>query len=124
APLTLHVQHAVSVTATPDCASQGRGGCDALIDRGGVVYTVEHTSLDSFHGQRHDDAAFGQVIRPLEAAIRAHRPGWDVTIGLPVRALPTERAWREAFRALREVLLSEIETLVDGERRTVKIGTL
>jgi len=45
-----------------------------------------------------------------------------VTIGVPVRALPTERAWREAFPALREVLLSEIERLVDSERRIVKVG--
>src|SRR5881397_889839 len=86
--LTLAEQHAVSITATPDCANQGWGGCDALIDRGGVVSAVEHTSLDSFHGQRHDDAAFGQVIRPLEEAIRARRPGWEVMVGVPVRAFP------------------------------------
>jgi hypothetical protein len=117
--LTFAEQHAVSITATPDCASQGRGGCDALIDRGGGVCAVEHTSLDSFHGQRHDDAAFGQVIHLLEEAIRAHRAVWDVTIGVPVRALPTERAWREALPAPREVVLSKIESMVDGERRMV-----
>src|SRR2546422_11497050 len=81
--LTIAEQRAVSIPATPDCASKGRGGCDALIDRGGVVCAVEHTSLDSFHGQRHDDAAFGLVIRPLEEAICARFPGWDVTIGVP-----------------------------------------
>ena len=83
--LTLTEEHAVSITATPDCTSHGRGGCYALIDRGGVVFAVEHTSLDSFHGQRHDDVAFGPVIRPLEEAIRARRPGWDVTIGGTVK---------------------------------------
>jgi hypothetical protein len=112
----------VSITETPDCTSQGRGGCDALIDRGGVAYAVEHTSLDSFNEQRHDDAAFGHVIRPLEEAIRARRPGWDTMVSVPVRALPTERAWRETLPALREALLSEIESLVEGERRTVPIG--
>src|SRR5882724_11638307 len=98
--LTLAEQHTVSITATPDCASHGRGGCDALIDRGGFVCAVEHTSLDSFQGQRHDDVAFGQVIRPLEEAIRAHRPSWEVMVAVPVRALPTEGTWREALPAL------------------------
>jgi hypothetical protein len=120
--LTRAEHRPVSISETPDCANQGRSGCDALIDRGGVVCAAEHTSLNSFHGQRHDDAAFGQVIRPLEEAIRARRPGWEVIVGVPVRALPTERTWREALPALREVFLSEIESLVDGERRMVTVG--
>src|SRR5438874_1419995 len=116
--LTLTERHAVSITATPDYANHGRGGCDVLIDRGRILCAVEHTSLDSFHGQRHDDAAFGPVILPLEEAIRVRRPGWEVTVGVPARALPTERAWREAFPSLREACLGAVESMDDAERRT------
>lgn len=80
----------VRVLRNPD--REDGGGCDAIIDRVGRKQAVEHTRLESFQGQRADDAVFNEVVVPLEVGgeiVRAF-PDSYIEIVVPVRAVPRE----------------------------------
>lgn len=112
----------VTIVRRPD--REEGGGCDAIIDRPGKAQAVEHTRLDSFKGQRADDAVFNQVIVPLETdgEIPRQFPDSYVEIIVPVRAVPRGMPRTELRKRLMEGVIRGIaSTPLDGKVRFVQV---
>ena len=88
-------QQKVEVIERPDRDNPEKGGCDAIIDRGGQRMALEHRTIDSYYGQRADTARFKQVIAPLEQSIRFCYPELWIEIAVPANAIPTGTNWEE-----------------------------
>jgi len=112
------------IIGRPDRENPGRGGCDALVDRGGEEWAVEHTSVDAFRSQRGDSARFNRVVVPLEKALRAAFPRCHIEIRLEVGAIPTGVPWSRLAADLREQLTAALVTMPTAdefEDRTTKL---
>jgi hypothetical protein len=100
------------------------GGCDAIIEKSGKQQAVEHTRLESFKGQRADDAVFNKVIVPLETDGEIPRkfPDSYVEIVVPVRAVPKGLSRNKLRRRLAEGVIKHIASApVDGKLRSVQV---
>ena len=100
--LSLVERQEVLVVSRPDRENPGQGGCDAIINRGGRRFALEHTTVDAITGQRTDDARFREVVVPLEESIRAAYPDSWTEITVPAQAVPSGVNWGEIGGALRE----------------------
>lgn len=98
----------VRILERPDRDNPGQGGCDAIIERGGKKFAVEHTTIDSFAGQRADSARFKKVVVPLEKVIRESYPDSWIEIAVPVEAVPTGTDWPKLSKALQRECLKII----------------
>ncbi len=88
------IEHtAVDIVEHPDRERAGRGGCDAIVDRGGVRQAVEHTTLDSYQRRREDDDRFRRVVLPVAAVIEQTFPDSWVEMEVPVHAIPAGENW-------------------------------
>ncbi len=105
----------VRIVERPDRDNPGQGGCDAIIDRGGCRFALEHTTVDSVVNQRADDARFNQVVVPLEEAIRRAHPDSWVEIIVPVHAIPTGTDWSQIAGAIRAGCIQAIAQMPFGE---------
>ena len=105
----------VRIVERPDHDNPGQGGCDAIIDRGGHRFALEHTTVDSVVNQRADDARFNQVVVPLEEAIRRAHPDSWVEIIVPIYAVPTGTDWSQIAEALRVGCIQVIAQMPFGE---------
>jgi hypothetical protein len=61
--------HTVRILSRPDAEAPGLGRCDAVMERGGRQYAVEHKTVDSFPEQRQDNGRFRRVVVPVEQEI-------------------------------------------------------
>jgi len=100
--LSLIERQEVVVVSRHDRENPGRGGCDAIIERGGRRFALEHTTVDAIAGQRADDARFRQVVVPLERAIQAAHPDSWTLISVPTHAIPSDVSWGAIAEALLE----------------------
>lgn len=116
--LSLIERQEVVVVSRPDRENPGRGGCDAIINRGGPRFALEHTTVDTITGQRADDARFRQVVVPLEIAIRTAHPDSWTQITVPAHAIPSAVSWGAITDALREGCIRAIAQMpFDGRWR-------
>lgn len=63
----LDVESAI-IVARPDRDPHSSGGCEAIVDRRGVRYALEHTTFDSFSKQRLSNARFMRSWAPPSVA--------------------------------------------------------
>ncbi len=107
----------VHIIARPDRDNAGQGGCDAILDRGGEIFALEHTTIDCIVGQREDSARFRRVVVPLEEAIRSAYPESWIVICVPSHAVPTGTDWSEMRDALLDGCVRAIFDMTFGEER-------
>lgn len=107
----------IHIIARPDRDNPGQGGCDAILDRGGQIFALEHTTIDCIVGQREDSARFRQVVVPLEEAIRSAYPDSWIKICVPSHAVPTGTDWGEMRDALLRGCVRAIGDMPFGESR-------
>lgn len=103
-------QRVVTVFERPDREAPSQGGCDAIVDRGGVRYAVEHTSLDSYERRREDDDRYRKVIQPVAEAIESEFNDSWVEMEVPAHAIPTGQNWH----ALRDTLTGRCRAALAG----------
>jgi len=103
--------HRVRVISNPDRANRGRPGCDAILSRGNRQCAVEHEIVESFRGQKEDDARFREVILPVESALASAFPEDDVSVVVPVGAIPSKTQWTAISRGLADGLIRELPGL-------------
>ena len=102
----------------PDQDDPGKGGCDAIIDRGGRHFALEHTTLDAIMDQRMDDDRFRKVVLPTEEAILAEYPDSWVHVAIPVHAIPTKANWNKITQDLCKGCIEVLKLMPsDGIRR-------
>lgn len=104
--------HGVRVLEYPDQVNSGKGGCDAIIERGERHFALEHTTIDSYLGQRLDDARFRKfILFPLETAVRSKfRDSW-VEIVVPASALSHGADWQEITASLQKSCLDAVGSM-------------
>jgi hypothetical protein len=107
----------VHIIARPDRDNPGQGGCDAILDRGGQIFALEHTTIDCIVGQREDSARFRHVVVPLEEAIRSAYPDSWIEICVPSHAVPTGTDWSKVRDALLHGCVRAICDMTFGEFR-------
>lgn len=111
----------VSVVSRPDRESQGTGGCEAIIRRGGTLHALEHKTVDTFPGQREDSARFRQVVVPVEEAINQTFPDSAVEITVPIGAVPAGQPWGKLTASLISGCKDAVGALKFGERSEVNL---
>ena len=79
-------------TGAPDREQRNRKECDALLETPEVRYAIEHTSLDSYEGQREDTARFDAVVRHVDGKFTG-RLLYDLHIALPAQGIPKGCDW-------------------------------
>jgi len=103
----LHLQQRDGVqlrkTASPDREERNEKACDALLEGHGRRYAVEHTTLDSYEGQRGDTARFDAAFGPLDERFRDQLP-YDLEIAVPVHSL-IGRNWGEIRAAVERYIV-------------------
>src|SRR6266571_7571979 len=92
----------VRIVERPDLNEPGKGGCDAIIERGGQRFALEHTTIDSYSDQRADNHRFRTVVVPLEDAIQHAYPDSWIEIHVPADAVPTGSDWHSLAEALKD----------------------
>lgn len=100
----------VYVVERPD--GRGRSGgalCDAIINRGGKLFTLEHTALNAYRNQKKHDVLFKRYIKPLkiEEAIQAKYPRHLVNITIPLTAFDSKNS-TQMFESLKQHLISAV----------------
>lgn len=109
-------QQEVRVVARPDRDNPGQGGCDAIIKRGKQLFAVEHTTIDSFKGQRADDARFNQMVVPLEKEILSLYPDSHIEISIPINAFSVGTNWPELTKIFKNRCFETIAKMPFSER--------
>ena len=108
-------QLVVSVLKRPDRDNPGKRGCDAIIERGSRRFALEHTTIDSFLGQRADSDRFRRVLIPIEEEIRNAYPESWIEICIPAHAAPNGTNWSGITRALAEGCIRRIAEMGFGD---------
>src|SRR5262245_34178863 len=93
------------VIGRPDRDSPGRGGCDAIVERNGIIHAVEHTTIDTFPGQRADDARYLSVLWPVADVIRRHFPDLRIMITVGTFVVHPGTDWKKVARRFRDECL-------------------
>ena len=76
------------VVVWPDEENYGMGECDALLERGGKEWAVDHSKLQSFRKQEYDDHLFTRVVAVAEELVESAFPGEYVCLTVEVGAIP------------------------------------
>lgn len=101
----------IDMIERPDRDQPGRGGCDAIVRRRGVLQAVEHTTLDSYERRRDDDNRFRRVVMPIAPAIEAAFPDSWVELEVPVHAIASGQNWNELSVRLRDGCIAVIREM-------------
>jgi hypothetical protein len=96
--------HTVGRTGSPDREERDTRACDAILQSAAMTFAVEHTTLDSFRGQREDDARFREVLGQLENQLKDRLPD-HVDLCIPTRAIVPGQDWRSITSIIRSWLL-------------------
>lgn len=92
-----------------DKADERQGGCDAILEGKHDRFAVEVTRIDSFLGQRSDDARFQKVMGDLEQRVGTIKDWVEITID--VGAIPTGHDWGKLSLGIEEWLLGHLQDL-------------
>lgn len=84
--------------------------CDAIWKGPRASYAVEHTTIDSFVGQRHDDDRFRKVMGKLEREWSYHADDW-IEIDIEVSSIPTGVNWASLSAQIQAWLIQNIPSL-------------
>jgi hypothetical protein len=84
--------------------------CDATWQGRHERYAVEHTSIDSFHGQRHDDDRFRKLMGKLEKEWSDHPDDW-LEIVIDVAAIPNRVNWSDLVHQIKGWLIQNVPSL-------------
>jgi hypothetical protein len=96
------------ITARPD-RDGAAGGADAIIRRLGRDWAVEHTTIDSFPGQREDNDRLRRVFGPAREAIAEAYPALRITLGVPLGAVPTKTSWARITSTYSELVIAALQ---------------
>ncbi len=122
-------EYELCIKCRPD--DHGRTGqekCDAIINRGGKEFTLEHTSLMSYRAtagsknRKEHEILFDKVIRPLgiKETIQSLYPGFCVRICIPLGAFDLKFDYTSIFLLLKE----ELKTVVGQVRESYNGGEM
>jgi hypothetical protein len=106
------------VTCWPDKRERGSKEIDAYAEASAQPpLAIEHTSIESFFGQRRDSARFVNVLGPLEQDIEGI---FDFGLDLAVRvaAIPTGVNWALIRETIKTWLVNNAWGLADGFSRS------
>lgn len=111
----------VHVTGRPDREPGASGGCDALIDRGGIACAVEVTRL--FPAWQHPRTVKRlEEIRPIVAArVVAARPHAIVMVGVPVEEFHRGVDWQELSLCFANAAVDALRDLQPNQRVPVTV---
>lgn len=95
--------------------------CEAILERAGEPWAIDHTALNSFRNQKADDALFDAVVRPLESSLAPICTDHFVRILFPTGCLSGNRL------GLREQLETSLKAIIptvaeDGEFHRVVLA--
>jgi hypothetical protein len=94
----------VEQTGSPDREDRNTRACDAILRDETTTFAVEHTAVDSFRGQREDDARFRQVLEQLESRLKDQLPH-HIDLCIPTHAIVPGRNWGHLADAIHSWLL-------------------
>jgi hypothetical protein len=100
--------------------SKGERPCDATWQEPREAYAVEHTTVDSFMGQRHDDDRFCKLMGKLEKEWSVHPDDW-LEIAIDVRAIPNGVNGSDLSNQIKTRLNQNVPSLPCDHQSTVKI---
>jgi hypothetical protein len=100
--------------------SKGARPCDATWQGPHRAYAIEHTTIDSFVGQRHDDDRFRKLMGTLEKEWSDHPDDW-LEIAIDVAAIPNGVSWGELYNRIKAWLIQNVPSLPCDCQSTVKI---
>ncbi len=80
--------------------------CEAILDRAGKSWAIDHTALNSFTNQKADDAIFNAVAAPLEKELASICENHFVRVLIPVGALSGNKG------LLRKQLKASLEKII------------
>jgi len=98
----------------------GERPCDATWRGPNTTYAVEHTTIDSFIGQRHDDDRFRKLMGNLEKEWSDHPDDW-LEIAIDVKAIPNGVNWGDLSNQIKAWLNQNVPSLPCNYQSTVKI---
>lgn len=75
-----------------DRGRKGAGLPDFVVERNGLAYTLEHTSLNSYRGQVHYEVMWEKFVTPLsiKEKVEAAYPGKLIRIAIPINPFASE----------------------------------
>lgn len=100
--------------------SIGERPCDATWQGPHRAYAIEHTTIDSFVGQRHDDDRFCKLMGTLEKEWSDYPDDW-LEIAIDVAAIPNGLNWGDLSNQIRAWLNQNVPSLPCNCQSTVKI---
>jgi hypothetical protein len=100
--------------------SKGERPCDATWQEPRRAYAIEHTTIDSYVGQRHDDDRFRKLMGKLEKEWSDHPDDW-LEIAIDVTAIPNGVNWGDLSNKIKAWLIQNVPSLPCDEQSTVKI---
>jgi len=99
---------------------KGERPCDAIWRGAHGTYAVEHTTIDSFPGQRHDDDRFRRLMGMLEKEWSGHPDDW-LEIVIDVAAIPNGANWSELSNKIKGWLVQNVPSLPCNCQSLVRI---
>lgn len=90
--------------------ARGERPCDATWQGPCDEYAIEHTTVDSFTGQRHDDDRFRRLMGSLEKEWSGFPDDW-LQISMDVAAIPNGVSWRDLSSQIKVWLIDNISSL-------------
>jgi len=109
-------RRAVNVKSWPDRESPGIGGCEAIIDKGGKLFALEHTSIDSFFNKRKDDHLFNKIVVPIEEEIHKVYPDLRIALSVPAKAAYEGHNFKKITKKLIEESIKVIPGIPDDHK--------
>lgn len=109
--LSITMSKDVQVFSYPEEASvpipQGEKPCDVIWGSDPTIFSVEHTTLDSFPNQRADDDRFRKVMERLARRWSAH-PDETLEIAIDVGSIPSGINWSVLSEEISDWLVNHI----------------
>ncbi len=112
------------IVARPDRDNPGQGGCDAIVQRNGQDFALEHTTINTFADHRLDDARFLKVVASLEKNISAKCLGKLINISVPIGAVQPGIDWQSLSQALETGCIEKISSLPPDENHTIELSNV
>src|SRR5262249_54964282 len=103
------------VTALPDSEDRTKKAVEAIAtSRNGDSIAFEHTLIQPFVGDKADSQPLLKVFAPVEADPDCRLSEYDITVGVPVRAV-AKGDWAQLADELKIWLRNAKEALPEGE---------
>jgi len=95
--------------------------CDATWQGPHRAYAIEHTTIDSFVGQRHDDDRFRKLMGTLEKEWSDHPDDW-LEIAIDIAVIPSGVNWGKLSNQIKAWLIQNVPSLPCDRQSTVKVS--